>query len=979
MAIRTYPFPWLPAICLLVAGCSLGGPAAPSAGAGRAGGASSPAKVAGGAAGKGAPLAATRVVSQIGQPTLLTGKVKLLAGAGGVISNNGSSLVSDHGGGVISNNSGGIISDNGGGLVSKTRYALVAAGVAAGAAELALADATIRLYDATGALLVDERGQALTAISRPDGTYALTVVLPKGNVILRVALHDGGVLVGGELSALLARPGAGAAAVQQAIDTATSLGAAYVLGKFVQGDQATFDRLPASEAARLERDIQAATGLLTAVPAYQPSALIDLSEALRAKAPAVDKTLTEIQALLLGQAHGGDGRAATAVAVFAPTGLARDAQGRLLFGEPNFGRLRLLGQDGTIATEADVVRGHVKQNFPGLRDFVREPDGSLDLALPQRVVRLTPDGRVVILAGDDSKRYAPLDVAATATGVQPGRLALGPDGTLYVGERRSTSDEPGPPRVIAIGRDGVARRVPIDDTWTVSGRIHGLATAPDGTLYVLYMDLYAPTPQTGRLYAYHPERGARLIADGFTLVVGMGFLARGADGTLFVAQPDAGRIEAIAPDGARRVILDGGTPGGPRFPSHLLAEADGTLLAADPRAGRIFAYAPGAGWRVVAGTDAAVQTGRDLTNLPLNAPYAAAFDAADRLVIAEEGGRTIKRFDGAAITTLAGAFEGEAADGRPAREVMIGPPHGLAVRGDAIVFSEGETGYIREIAADGSLRTLVGRLPVPGTPYELAAGQRMGPGELTTKGDQLALDAQGRLYWASGSRQILRLAADGQVELVAGAPGAPGASFEPDLASLLNPEVGDGGPATAATLSVPKALAFDARGDLYAADIRNMRVRKVAGPGGPAPTIATFAGAPLVTLLGRLDQIGRPEEGIPAADATLIAPSGLCFDAAGNLYVSELGTVALPLYGTVSGAAITIGDGGIPPTYARIRKIAPDGTITTVAGPGGKFFPDPLADDALVLPTALAMASDGRLAIVDTGANMIRILPAGSF
>ena len=958
-------------MCTLLAGCTL---AAPPPGAGRPGAGTRP--TAPPVATQAAPNGKTRIVSQVGAPTRLTGTVKLISDRGGAI-------ISDNGGGVVSQHGGAVISNNSGGLVSKTRYRLAASpdaapGTGAGVAEYALAEAVIRLYDATGAQLVDDRGQPLTATSGPDGGYTLSAVLPRGNVVLRVTLYVGGALSGGELAALVAQPAEGP--LELPIDTASSLGAAYVLGKLVRGDQATFDKLPAREAAQLASDARAATALLTEVPLYREDALIDLSEVLRARAPALSRTLDAIEALLLGQTHGGDGRAATTVALFAPAGLALDQEGRLLVGEPNFGRLRQVEPDGTVSTLADVVRGRFKLNFPDLRDLVRGPDGALDVATRARVVRLRPDGSLVTLAGDGTARYGPTDVAATGTGVQPGRLALGPDGTLYVGERRSVDDDPGPARVLAIARDGIARRVPVDDTWGASGRVHGLAVAPDGTLYVLYVDLYAPGSSIKRLYAYHPDRGSRVVAEGFPLAVATGYLVRGKDGTLYVSEPDAGIIEAIAPDGARRTVADAATPGGPRFPTHMCLAPDGTLLVTDPRAGRVFALGPAGGWRVAAGTDAAVQIGGDLTNLPLNAPYAAAFDRAGGLIVAEEGGRTIKRFDGKAITTLAGAFEGAETDGRPAREIAIGPPRGVALRGEEIVFSEDQTGFLRAIAADGTLRTLAGALPVPGFKAELAAGERVAPSGVVAKGGPLTLDVQGRLYWSNGARQVLRMAADGQIELVAGKPGPAGTSgFLPDYGTLLNPDQGDGGPATAATLSAPMALAFDGRGDLYIADIRNMRVRKVSGLDGPSPTIATFAGAPLPTLMARMDQLARAEEGFAATDATLIAPSGLCFDASGNLLVSELGTVALPLYGTISGAEIGLGDGAIPPVHARVRKITPDGTITTVAGPGSRFLSDPTAADALVLPTALAIAPDGRLAIVDTGANMIRILPAGAF
>jgi len=67
---------------------------------------------------------------------------------------------------------------------------------------------------------------------------------------------------------------------------------------------------------------------------------------------------------------------------------------------------------------------------------------------------------------------------------------------------------------------------------------------------------------------------------------------------------------------------------------------------------------------------------------------------------------------------------------------------------------------------------------------------------------------------------------------------------------------------------------------------------------------------------------------------------------------------------------------GRPP---RVRKITPEGIITTVAGPGSKFFPQADGEDALYIPAGIAITPDGRLVFTDIGANLVRILPAGSY
>src|SRR5439155_26864799 len=122
-----------------------------------------------------------------------------------------------------------------------------------------------------------------------------------------------------------------------------------------------------------------------------------------------------------------------------------------------------------------------------------------------------------------------------------------------------------------------------------------------------------------------------------------------------------------------------------------------------------------------------------------------------------------------------------------------------------------------------------------------------------------------------------------------GAGGSPGFS-------------GDGGPATAAQLSLPYGVALDAAGNLFIADWDNARIRRVdAGTG----TITTVAGTGTYGFSG---------DGGPATAAELGAPTGVALDAAGNLFIADWGN-------------------------ARIRRVdAATATITTVAGSGTHGF-----------------------------------------
>ncbi|OQW90457.1 MAG: hypothetical protein BWK78_06975 [Thiotrichaceae bacterium IS1] len=151
--------------------------------------------------------------------------------------------------------------------------------------------------------------------------------------------------------------------------------------------------------------------------------------------------------------------------------------------------------------------------------------------------------------------------------------------------------------------------------------------------------------------------------------------------------------------------------------------------------------------------------------------------------------------------------------------------------------------------------------------------------------------------------------------------------------------IGDGGPATNARLFQPKAVVVDGSGNYYIADSLNHRIRKVATDG----TITTVAGNGTGGFSG---------DGGPATSAQLNVPYDVALDNNGNLYIADLHN-------------------------QRIRKVAIDGIITTVAGvfSGGVAFSgdNGLATNAqFSLPTGVALDSSGNLYIVDAGNKRIR-------
>jgi sugar lactone lactonase YvrE len=148
------------------------------------------------------------------------------------------------------------------------------------------------------------------------------------------------------------------------------------------------------------------------------------------------------------------------------------------------------------------------------------------------------------------------------------------------------------------------------------------------------------------------------------------------------------------------------------------------------------------------------------------------------------------------------------------------------------------------------------------------------------------------------------------------------------------------GTAIAARFDAPQGVAVDAGGTAFVADYNNHTIRKIT-PGG---TVTTFAGSP--GQHGAVDGQG--------AAARFYTPRGLCLDAAGNLYVAEQAN-------------------------RRIRKITPDGTVTTLAGSGQIGSADGQGTAASFSSLyGLAIDGAGNLYATDTGNYTIRkITPSG--
>jgi sugar lactone lactonase YvrE len=176
---------------------------------------------------------------------------------------------------------------------------------------------------------------------------------------------------------------------------------------------------------------------------------------------------------------------------------------------------------------------------------------------------------------------------------------------------------------------------------------------------------------------------------------------------------------------------------------------------------------------------------------------------------------------------------------------------------------------------------------------------------------------------AVGASSAVASSSGGTITTIAGT-GTPGSS-------------GDGGPAVSAQLRSAYGVAVDKQGNVYISDFEDRRVRVVR----PNGTIATFAGRSGGGVTG---------DGGPATSARIDGPVGLAADAKGNVYIAEYGGY-------------------------RVRKVSPDGVISTFAGTGQPGFSGdggPATAARLYAPAGIAVDAKGNVYIVDSYNHRVR-------
>lgn len=325
-------------------------------------------------------------------------------------------------------------------------------------------------------------------------------------------------------------------------------------------------------------------------------------------------------------------------------------------------------------------------------------------------------------------------------------------------------------------------------------------------------------------------------------------------------------ITTYAGTGAAASTGDGGaaTAAGVLGPIGIAATSDGRLVIPEPGANRVRVVAANGVIANLAGTGAAGFSGDggQAGGAQLDGPRDAAVDANGNIYIADRNNHRIRMIaPSGIITTIAGVgTAGFSGDGGAATLAELRDPVGVAVDASGNVYIADATNRnVRKVATNGIITTIAGTgaSGTTGDGGPATAATFVRPNDVRVNGLNaiLVVDTDGRT--------VRSIAGNGIITTIAGTPGVSGNS-------------GDGGPATAARLSVPIEVAIDPFNNLYISDAGGARIRRV----NTAGVISTVAGTG--------DQ-GFGGDGGPAGSALFNQPSGVSLNSAGDLFIADTG------------------------------------------------------------------------------------------
>jgi hypothetical protein len=548
-----------------------------------------------------------------------------------------------------------------------------------------------------------------------------------------------------------------------------------------------------------------------------------------------------------------------------------------------------------------------------------------------RIRRISPDGMIATVAGNGERGYS--GDGGPAIDAQlgfAGSVAVDGAGNLFISDNwpdgiRQVS------RIRKVSPDGVITTLAIDgylgavdgggNLFIVENYSRIRKVSPDGTI----------TTVAGAGPSNNPDCNAGHSGDGGPAtqapLCSVSSVAVDRAGNLFFiefgyssryAEPTNIAVRQVSPDGVITTVAGAGTQ--LYWGLDVAVDGAGSLFIAEGSSVR--KISSDGIITTVAGDSACCYSGDGgpATSAQLNGPHDVGVDSAGNLFIADGGNHRIRRVtpDGIITTVAGGTVSVRCLDlsgvSGPATAAQLCESSNIAVDGGGNVFIAAYN-RVRKVSPDGTIAAVAGN----GTPGYSGDGGPAIEAQVNARG--VAVDGAGNLFIADYYR-IRKVSPDGIITTIAG-NGAYGYS-------------GDGGPAINASIVAGYAsVTVDGAGNLFFVD--GARIRRVSSGG-------------IITTVAGNGTTGYSGDGGPAIKAQ-VYPVGVAVDGAGNLFIADIGN-------------------------RRIRRVSPDGIISTIAGNGERGFAGDggaAIDAQLWSPNSVAVDDTGNLYVSDYN-DVVRIL-----